>query len=133
MQTKMFYFDDEDQLILTEETLKAVSDKVATLQAENPKIKKVFPIAIAGKEYDAKPIYIGYFKQPDFKIFSKYLAVAANNSAGAMKQLAEDCFVGGDHELTKDESLFLFGLMPQLGQLIEMRNGTLVNLSKPGK
>ena len=104
---------------------------MATLQAENPKIKKVFPIAIAGKEYDAKPIYIGYFEQPDFKIFSKYLSVAANNSAVAMKQLAVDCSVGGYHELTQDESLFLFALMPQPGQLIEMRNCTLVNLSKP--
>ena len=68
-----------------------------------------------------------------FKAFSKYLTASQSNQALAMRTLATDCFVGGDKELIDDDSLFLFGLMGQLGQIIQMRNGTLVNLSKPGK
>lgn len=50
-----------------------------------------------------------------------------------MRTLAKECFLDGDKELVDDDSLFLFGLMGQLAQVIEMRNGKLVNLSKTGK
>ncbi|MCS2303763.1 hypothetical protein NXX23_17875 [Bacteroides ovatus] len=39
-----------------------------------------------------------------------------------------DCFVDGDKELVDDESLFLFGLMGQLSELITTRQSVLVNL-----
>jgi hypothetical protein len=47
--------------------------------------------------------------------------------------LAKDCFIEGDRELIDDDSLFLFGLMGQLSEIIKMRQGKLVNLSKTGK
>ena len=46
----------------------------------------------------------------------------------AMKTLAKDCFVNGDKELVDNESLFLFGLMGQLTEIISTRQSTLVNL-----
>lgn len=108
-------------------------DKKAAEIKEEQKLKVVFPLVVEGQEFDEKRVYIGYFRQPSFKAFSKYLIASQSNQALAMRTLATDCFVGGDKELIDDDSLFLFGLMGQLGQIIQMRNGTLVNLSKPGK
>ena len=85
------------------------------------------------KELKEKPYYIGYFKQPPFPTFSKYLSLSQKDQAGAMRELAKDCFVDGDKELIKDDSLFIYGLMPHLAQIIELRKGKLVNLSKAGK
>ena len=65
--------------------------------------------------------------------FSKYLSASQSNNAVAMRTLAKDCFLSGDQELISDDSLFLFGLMGQMSKMIEMRQGLLVNLSKPGK
>ena len=61
------------------------------------------------------------------------MSAAQSNQAVAMRTLARDCFMDGDKELIDDDSLFLFGLMGQLGKVIEVRQGQLVNLSKPGK
>lgn len=124
-------FDENGKL--TAELQKAVDKKAAEIKEEQ-KLKVVFPLVIEGREeYGDKDMYIGYFRQPSFKAFSKYLSASQSNQALAMRTLATDCFVGGDKELVDDDSLFLFGLMGQLGQIIQMRNGTLVNLSKPGK
>lgn len=124
-------FDENGNL--TAELQKAVDKKAAEIKEEQ-KLKVVFPLVIEGREeYGDKDMYIGYFRQPSFKAFSKYLTASQSNQALAMRTLATDCFVGGDKELIDDDSLFLFGLMGQLGQIIQMRNGTLVNLSKPGK
>ena len=128
-----FIFDEEGKMVLTDNFIKEIESTVAKLKASNPQIRKVFPIVIAGQEYDSKPLYVGYFKQPDFKTFSKYLAASQKDNAVAMKQLAKDCLIDGDKDLVEDDSLFLFGLMGQLSQLIEIRQGTLVNLSTPGK
>lgn len=115
-------------------TLKAQVEKtVAEIKAANPKIKVVYPIVVEGEDYDGKEYYIGYFKQPDLKAFSKYLTSAQNNSVVSMRALAQDCFIQGDKELIEDESLFIFGLMGQMGNIIKVRNSALVNLSKPGK
>ncbi len=123
-------FDENGKL--TAELQKAVDKKAAEIKEEQ-KLKVVFPLVVEGQEFDEKEVYIGYFRQPSFKAFSKYLSASQSNQALAMRTLATDCFVGGDKELVDDDSLFLFGLMGQLGQIIQMRNGTLVNLSKPGK
>lgn len=45
-----------------------------------------------------------------------------------MRQLAKDCFVDGDKELVDNDSLFLFGLMGQLSEIISTRQNVLVNL-----
>lgn len=126
----MEFFDENGNL--TPILQKEVDKKAAEIKEEQ-KLKVVFPLVVEGHEFDEKGVYIGYFRQPSFKAFSKYLTASQSNQALAMRTLATDCFVGGDKELIDDDSLFLFGLMGQLGQIIQMRNGTLVNLSKPGK
>jgi hypothetical protein len=110
-----------------------ISQKVSTLKKEDPKLKKIFPIIVFGSGDDEKEQYIGYFRQPSFASFSKYLTASQSNPAVAMRTLAKECFIDGDKELVDDDSLFLFGLLGQLSKVIETRNGQLVNLSKPGK
>ena len=118
---------------LTPERIKEVEEKVASLKASHPKTR-IFPIAVEGDpDFDEKEVYIGYFRQPTFIEFSKYLAASQKDQAVAMRALARDCFLDGDKCLIDDDSLFLFGLMGQLSELIKMRQGKLVNLSKTGK
>ena len=123
-------FDEEGKLVA--ELQKAVDVKAAKLKEEKG-IRVIYPLVVEGREYDEKDVYIGYFQQPNFKVFSKYLSASQSNNALAMRNLAKDCFVDGDKELIDDDSLFLFGLMGQLSKIIEIRNGALVNLSSPGK
>lgn len=118
---------------ITPEVQKEIEKTVKSLKDKDPKLRVVFPLCVEGSEYDEKPLYIGYFRQPSFQAFSKYLAAAQTNQAVAMRNLAKDCFLDGDKDLVDDDSLFLFGLMGQLTKIIEMRHGKLVNLSKPGK
>lgn len=112
--------------------LAQIQKKVADLKANNPKVR-IFPLMVEGEPDDEKEVYIGYFCQPSFVTFSKYMTFAQKDQASAMRQLARDCFVDGDRELIDDDSLFLFGLMGQLQHIIQMRGGRVINLSKPGK
>lgn len=126
----------EEEVVETLDTelMATIEKKVKDLKAADPTKKMIFPIVVDGNvDFGEKEHYIGYFCQPSFKTFSKYLTAAQNNQAVAMRVLAKDCFVDGDKELVDDDSLFLFGLMGQLSKIIEMRHGRLVNLSKPGK
>lgn len=109
-----------------------IKKKVAELKSNNPKAK-IVPLLVEGEGDDEKEYYIGYFTQPSFINFSKYLTLSQKDQASAMRQLAKDCFLEGDRELIDDDSLFLFGLMGQLQHLIKMRGGRVINLSKPGK
>lgn len=123
-----------DILELSPEVEKEIEKKVEELKKANPTARVIYPIVVEGDpEFDDKELYIGYFRQPDFKTFSKYLSAAQSNNAVAMRTLAKDCFLGGDEPMVNDDSLFLFGTMGQLGKIIEMRNGRLVNLSKTRK
>lgn len=125
---------EESVETLEPELLASIEKKTKELKEKNPDKKIIFPIVIDGNvEFGEKEHYVGYFCQPSFKTFSKYLTAAQNNQAVAMRVLAKDCFVDGDRDLVDDDSLFLFGLMGQLSKIIEMRHGRLVNLSKPGK
>lgn len=109
-----------------------IEKKVADLKSNNPKAK-IIPLLVYGEPDDSKEVYVGYFTQPSFINFSKYLTLSQKDQASAMRQLAKDCFLEGDRELLDDDSLFLFGLMGQLQHLIKMRGGRVINLSKPGK
>ncbi len=123
-----------ENLGVTDTMLTEIKKTVKELKEKNPSVKAIFPLVVQGNPaFDDKELYVGYFRQPDFKIFSKYLVGSAQNQAGAMRQLARDSFLSGDKELIDDDSLFLFGLMGQLSKIIEIRNGALVNLSKTGK
>ncbi|MDR1090964.1 MAG: hypothetical protein LBL79_07795 [Prevotella sp.] len=118
---------------ITADLEKQIKAKVKSLKDNDPKLKHIFPFVVFGNDGDSKEQYVGYFRQPTFNVFSKYLAASQSNNAVAMRTLAKDCFLAGDDELINDDSLFLFGLMGQLSKMIEMRQGLLVNLSKPGK
>ncbi len=123
-----------ENLGVTDVMLTDIKKTVKELKEKNPSIKAIFPLVVQGDPtFDDKELYVGYFRQPDFKIFSKYLVASAQNQAGAMRQLAHDTFLAGDKELIDDDSLFLFGLTGQLSKIIATRNGALVNLSKTGK
>ena len=98
-----------EDLFLPEDIQTEIEKKVKELKDSDPKLKRVFPI------------------------FVEYLSLSQKDQAGAMRELAKDCFVDGDKELIKDDSLFIYGLMPHLAQIIELRKGKLVNLSKAGK
>lgn len=110
-----------------------IAKRTAELKEKTVGLKTVFPIVIKGEEYDAKPFYVGYFRQPTLTMFSKYISASTRDSVLAMKALATDCFLDGDKELIQDDSLFMFGLLQQMSKIIEVRHGALVNLSKPGK
>lgn len=126
--------EDNGKDIFTQEITESVAQRVAEIKKNNPKLRAVFPLAVEGNpDFDEKEVYIGYFKQPDFVAFSKYLSASQQDQAVAMRALAKDCFIEGDRELIDDDSLFLFGLMGQLSEIIKMRQGRLVNLSKTGK
>lgn len=121
------------EMNIDSKVMESIEKKAAELKAADPKLKVVFPIIVEGSEFDEKPMYVGYFRQPSFSSFSKYLTASQKDSAVALRTLAKDCFLDGDMELIDDDSLFLFGLMGQMSKIIEMRNGCLVNLSKAGK
>ena len=122
-----------DELMVSEDILQTINNKVNELLAANPKLKRVYPIFVEGDESDGQEYFVGYFRQPSFVAFSKYMSLSQKDQVGAMRELAKECFLDGDKELIKDESFFLYGLMPHLFSLIEVRKGKLVNLSKAGK
>ena len=127
-------FEDETVDAVDSKLLATIEKKVQELKTQNPDKRMIFPIIVDGNvDFGEKEHYVGYFCQPSFKTFSKYLTAAQNNQAVAMRALARECFLDGDKELVDDDSLFMFGLMGQLSKIIEMRHGRLVNLSKPGK
>lgn len=122
-----------EENLISESLQKTIDENITKLREKNPKCR-IYGIVVKGAEFDEKPLYVGYFREPSFKTFSKYLSFVSNGQqAPGMRALATDCFLEGDKELVDDDSLFLFGLMGQLAQLIEMRHGQLVNLSKPRK
>ena len=55
------------------------------------------------------------------------MAASKKDEVTAMRTLAKDCFLDGDKELIDTDSLFLFGLMGQLAEIIQTRQSTLVN------
>lgn len=123
----------EDEVIITEDLQKTIDTTIAKLREKNPKCR-IYAIVVQGTEFDEKDLYVGYFREPSFKTFSKYLSFVSNGQqVPGMRSLAADCFLEGDKELVDDDSLFLFGLMGQLAKVIEMRHGQLVNLSKARK
>jgi len=121
-------------------------DKTLTLQQETEikeralalkeakKLKKICPMVVFGDESAGeKPMYVAYMTEPSFPQFSKFMTASKKDEVQAMRTLAKDCFVEGDRELVDDDSLFLFGLMGQMTEIITTRQSMLVNLSMPGK
>ena len=113
--------------ILTPEQRHAIRERAEGLKAER-KLRKVYPVAVFGEaEYGEKEVYVAYLCEPTFAQFSKFMAASKKDEVTAMRTLARDCFIDGDKELVDDDSLFLFGLMGQLAELIQTRQSVLVN------
>lgn len=117
----------EEKTLSLEQT-EEIKKTVDRLKKENPKVKRVIPVAVFGNENDTKELYLAYLKEPDFIAFSKFSTMGKKDEVAAMRQLAKECYLNGDKELVDDDSLFLFGLMPQLVSLFQARQVAIVNL-----
>ena len=105
-----------------------IKEKALKLKEEK-KLRKICLMVVFGDTTNGeKEIYVAYMSEPSFPQFSKFMAASKKDEVIAMRTLARDCFVDGDKELVDDESLFLFGLMGQLSELITTRQSVLVNL-----
>lgn len=117
---------EDKSLTLQQET--QIKEKAVKLKAEK-KLRKIYPLVVFGDvSCPEKEIYVAYMAEPTFPQFAKFMAASKKDEVMAMKTLAKDCFVDGDKELVDDESLFLFGLMGQLSEIIATRQSVLVNL-----
>jgi len=117
---------EEKNLTLKQEA--EIKDKAKLLKGEK-KLRKIYPMVVFGDAVnEEKEIYVAYMQEPTFPQFSKFMAASKKDEVNAMRTLAKDCFVDGDKELVDNDSLFLFGLMGQLSELIQTRQSTLVNL-----
>lgn len=117
MQTEKF---------LSQEQEDKIRERAIELRNENQ--VKIHPIVVFGEtEYGEKEMYTIYLSAPTFPQFSKFMTASKRDEAAAMRTLAKDCYVAGDRELIDNESLFLFGLMGQLSELLTTRQSTLVN------
>ena len=92
------------------------------------RLRKVCPMVVFGDtDSGEKEYYVAYMGEPTFPQFSKFMAASKKDEVTAMRTLAKDCFLDGDKELIDTDSLFLFGLMGQLAEIIQTRQSTLVN------
>lgn len=122
---------EEKTLTLAQE--EQIREKALEIKSAK-KLRKVYPMVVWGDpECEEKEVYVAYLAEPTFPQFSKFMAASKKDEVTAMRSLAKDCFLDGDKELVDNESLFLFGLMGQLSEVISTRQSTLVNLSKAGK
>lgn len=122
---------EEKSLTLAQE--EQIKKKALELKSEK-KLRKVYPMVVFGDvDCEEKEVYVAYLSEPTFPQFSKFMAASKKDEVTAMRTLAKDCFIEGDKDLVDNESLFLFGLMGQLSEIITTRQSTLVNLSKAGK
>lgn len=116
---------EEKSLTLEQEA--KIKEKVATLKADK-KLRKVHAMVVFGDtDNGEKEFYVAYMAEPSCPQFSKFMAASKRDEVTAMRTLARDCFIDGDKELVDDESLFLFGLMGQLSEIITTRQSLLVN------
>ena len=116
---------EEISLTLKQET--EIREKAKQLKSEK-KLRKVYPMVVFGDiTAEEKEFYVAYMGEPSFPQFSKFMAASKKDEVTAMRTLAKDCFIDGDKELIDNDSLFLFGLMGQLSELIQTRQSTLVN------
>ena len=111
---------EEKNLTLEQENV--IKEKAKKLKTEG-KYRKVFGDTESGE----KEFYVAYMREPNFPTFSKFMAASKKDEVQAMRTLAKDCFLDGDKELIDNESLFLFGLMGQLSEVISTRQSTIVN------
>lgn len=116
-----------EEKVLTLEQESTIKEKALQIKGEK-KLRKIYPMVVFGDATcDEKEFYVAYMAEPSFPQFSKFMTASKKDEVTAMRALAKDCFIEGDRELVDNESLFLFGLMGQLSEIITTRQSTLVN------
>ena len=116
---------EEKNLTLKQES--EIKEKAQALKTEK-KLRKVYPMVVFGDtDSGEKEYYVAYMSEPTFPQFSKFMSASKKDEVTAMRTLAKDCFLDGEKELIDTDSLFLFGLMGQLAEIIQTRQSTLVN------
>lgn len=118
----------EDGLSVIPSVEEDIKNHAAKLVAEG-KAKKVYPVVVIGdREAGDKEYYVGYFAQPTFPQFSKFMSATKKDELLAIRALAKDVFLGGDIDLVDNDSLFVFGSMPQIQAVMAVRQSYIVNL-----
>lgn len=110
---------------LTEEMQASIKEKIKTLKDEK-KIKRIFAIVVEGDDEDDKPIYVGYFRNPNIMHFSAYMSFVTKDAVQAALNLAKSTFIDGDRELIDDDDIFLRGTFDRFSAIMERRNSSLV-------
>lgn len=110
---------------LSEEQLNAIKAKIAEIR-EKQHIKRVFAIVVQGDEFDEKPMFIGYFRNPSIMHFSNYMAFVTKDAVQAALNLAKATFIEGDRELVDDDDIFLRGTFDRFSAIMERRNSEMV-------
>ena len=95
------------------------------IKAKN-NIKRVFAIVVEGDDEDDKPMYVGYFRNPNIMHFSAYMSFVTKDAVQAALNLAKSTFVEGDRELIDDDDIFLRGTFDRFSAIMERRNSELV-------
>jgi len=117
---------EQKSLTLKQET--EIKEHAQKLKGEKG-LRKIYPMIVFGdKSCGEKEYYIAYMGEPNFPQFSKFMTASKKDEVMAMRQLAKDCFIEGDKDLVDKDSLFLFGLMGQLSEIISTRQSLIVNL-----
>ena len=116
-----------EEKMLTMKQESEIKEKAQKIKEEK-KLRKIYPMVVFDEDGDEKEAYVAYMSEPTFPQFSKFMAASKKDEVMAMRTLAKDCFIDGDRELVDNDSMFLFGLMGQLSELITTRQSTLVNL-----
>ena len=110
---------------LSEEQLNAIKAKIAEIRGKQH-IKRVFAIVVEGDEFDEKPMFIGYFRNPSIMHFSNYMAFVTKDAVQAALNLAKATFIEGDRELVDDDDIFLRGTFDRFSAIMERRNSEMV-------
>lgn len=110
---------------LSEKQLNAIKAKIAEIR-EKQHIKRVFAIVVEGDEFDEKPMFIGYFRNPSIMHFSNYMAFVTKDAVQAALNLAKATFIEGDRELVDDDDIFLRGTFDRFSAIMERRNSEMV-------
>lgn len=124
----------DNEIALNEDVKERIAQKIKELKAKL-RVRKVIAIVVEGdiEDGDSKPLYIAYFKRPDFAGFSQWMNFAQKDAVQANKMLAQNCFVDGDRELIDDDELFLFGTMSKITSILESRRNELVKIASVSK
>lgn len=124
-ETSMVENETIDVSNLSEEQQNAIKAKIAEIKAKN-NIKRVFAIVVEGDDEDDKPMYVGYFRNPNIMHFSAYMSFVTKDAVQAALNLAKSTFVEGDRELIDDDDIFLRGTFDRFSAIMERRNSELV-------